>query len=85
MPGAIAELALLLSDPAAGVEGFWAEVDQLRDLLKFEFFFADKTRFRHDLIDEMDALDRNWRTRLSEDREALLLESLMSLLALVHL
>ncbi|MBT8240381.1 MAG: 1-acyl-sn-glycerol-3-phosphate acyltransferase, partial [Acidimicrobiia bacterium] len=26
VPGAIAELALLLSDPAAGVEGFWAEV-----------------------------------------------------------
>ncbi|MDH3249560.1 MAG: 1-acyl-sn-glycerol-3-phosphate acyltransferase [Acidimicrobiia bacterium] len=75
VPGAIAEVALLQSDPAAGVEGFWAEVDQLRDLLKFEFFFADKTRFRRDIIEEMDAIDKNWRTRLSEDRESLLLES----------
>jgi glycerol-3-phosphate O-acyltransferase len=75
VPGAIAEVALLHSDPAAGVEGFWAEVDQLRDLLKFEFFFADKTRFRRDIIEEMDAIDKNWRTRLSEDRESLLLDS----------
>ncbi len=75
VPGAIAEIALLHSDPTAGVEGFWAEVDHLRDLLKFEFFFADKTRFRHDIIDEMDSIDLNWRTRMSEDREALLVES----------
>jgi glycerol-3-phosphate O-acyltransferase len=75
VPGAIAELALLHADADAGVEGFWSEVDHLRDLLKFEFFFADKTRFRHDIIDEMGAIDANWRTRLGDDREALLLDA----------
>ncbi|HEY5651018.1 MAG TPA: hypothetical protein VIW46_06180, partial [Acidimicrobiia bacterium] len=75
VPGAIAEIALVNSNPEEGVEGFWEEVDHLRDLLKFEFFFADKTRFRHDIIDEMDAIDRNWRTRLGTDRSALLVDS----------
>ncbi len=72
VPGAIAEIAILRADRSSGVEAFWAEVDHLRDLLKFEFFFADKTRFRREIIDEMDAIDRNWRTQLSDDRESLL-------------
>ena len=32
---------------------FWAEAMRLRDLLKFEFFFADKETFRDELRREM--------------------------------
>src|SRR5262245_53971868 len=54
--GAIAELALLRAaeDDVLDFRGeFWAEALRLRDLLKFEFFFAERERFRHELSDEM--------------------------------
>ena len=54
--GAIAELALLRAaeDDVLDPRGeFWAEALGLRDLLKFEFFFAERERFRHELSDEM--------------------------------
>lgn len=72
VPGAIAELALLAASPDDGVEGFWAQVDRIRDLLKFEFFFSDRTRFRQEIIAEMNDIDPSWRHRLREDRLALL-------------
>ena len=59
---AIAELALLraaepgVADPAAE---FWDEAMRLRDLLKFEFFFAEKEIFRGELQRELAA--QRWR------------------------
>ena len=43
------------------VEAAEADALRLRDLLKFEFFFADKPRFRAQLADELDLLDPEWR------------------------
>jgi glycerol-3-phosphate O-acyltransferase len=61
--GAIAELALL----AAAEDGvrdriaaFWDEAMRLRDLLKFEFFFADKDAFRDEIRDEIELHDHDW-------------------------
>jgi glycerol-3-phosphate O-acyltransferase len=54
--GAIAELALLRAaedDVQDFREEFWAEALRLRDLLKFEFFFADRERFRAEVRDEL--------------------------------
>jgi glycerol-3-phosphate O-acyltransferase len=54
--GAIAELALLRAaedDVQDFRDEFWAAALRLRDLLKFEFFFAERERFRHELSDEM--------------------------------
>jgi glycerol-3-phosphate O-acyltransferase len=65
--GAIAELALLraadegLADPALE---FWDEAMRLRDLLKFEFFFADKDAFRKELRDEVAQHDPDWEAAL---------------------
>ena len=65
--GAIAELALLraadldLDDRRAA---FWAEALRLRDLLKFEFFFAEKEAFRAELGREMALHDGHWEERL---------------------
>src|SRR5215510_5930681 len=52
---AVAEL-VLLSPPADR----WDEAMQLRDQLKFEFFFPDKTAYRAVLQAELDRLDPGW-------------------------
>ena len=54
---AVAEL-VLLSAPADR----WDEGMRLRDQLKFEFFFPDKTAYRAVLQDELDRLDPRWET-----------------------
>jgi glycerol-3-phosphate O-acyltransferase len=52
---AVAEL-VLLSPPADR----WDEAMRLRDQLKFEFFFPDKTAYREVLQAELDRLDPGW-------------------------
>src|SRR5499427_7295837 len=54
---AVAEL-VLLSPPADR----WDEGMRLRDQLKFEFFFPDKTAYREVLQAELDRLDPGWET-----------------------
>lgn len=54
---AVAEL-VLLSPPADR----WEEGMRLRDQLKFEFFFPDKTAYRAVLQAELDRLDPDWET-----------------------
>jgi glycerol-3-phosphate O-acyltransferase len=64
---AIVELALVAaaesaqgSDPMAVAQ---AEALRLRDLLKFEFFFAEKTEFESELRDEVGLIDPAWRDK----------------------
>jgi glycerol-3-phosphate O-acyltransferase len=72
---AIVELAL----PAAArstedgdpLEAAFDEALRLRDLLKFEFFFADRDRFRDEFVAELELVDPAWRERLGSPREAL--------------
>jgi len=52
---AVAEL-VLLSRP----EDRWDEAMRLRDQLKFEFFFPDKTSYRAELGAELERLDPDW-------------------------
>src|SRR5262249_30606776 len=74
--GAIAELALLraaedgVGDPTGE---FWDEAMRVRDLLKFEFFFADKDTFRDELRAEVQLHDRNWDGALPDGQAALAL------------
>jgi hypothetical protein len=64
----IAELALVraaepgVDDP---VREFWAATLRLRDLLKFEFFFADKEKYERDPRAEVALHDREWETRIA--------------------
>jgi glycerol-3-phosphate O-acyltransferase len=65
--GAIAELALLRAaeeDVADSTAEFWEEAMRLRDLLKFEFFFAEKEEFRGELRQELALHDGDWDSRL---------------------
>jgi glycerol-3-phosphate O-acyltransferase len=51
---AILELAFLkVEDSGGGMPGAWRECMRLRDLLKFEFFFAEKEEFRQELLAEL--------------------------------
>jgi glycerol-3-phosphate O-acyltransferase len=71
----IVELALLraaeedVSDPLAE---FWEEVMRLRDLLKFDFFFAEKDAFRGEVVHELRRNDASWEARVREGPEAIL-------------
>lgn len=65
--GAIAELALLDTAEADGgdrLERFWQAAVELRDLLKFEFFFADKDAFREEIRREIAFHDPEWESRV---------------------
>ncbi|MFN8545297.1 MAG: glycerol-3-phosphate 1-O-acyltransferase [Candidatus Binatia bacterium] len=65
--GAIAEVALLGAAEAPGPDlraAFWEEAMRLRDLLKFEFFFAERDRFRADVRDEVALHEPAWEEQL---------------------
>jgi glycerol-3-phosphate O-acyltransferase len=65
---AIIELALLKASENEGpnaLEVFWAEVDQLRDLFKFEFFYAPTEEFHQQIREELDRYDKDWPAVLS--------------------
>jgi glycerol-3-phosphate O-acyltransferase len=66
---AIIELALLKASENEGpdaLEVFWTEVDQLRDLFKFEFFYAPTEEFHRQIREELDRYDEHWRVLLSQ-------------------
>ena len=52
---AIVELSLAYAGRADGdrLEAFWSQAMRLRDLLKFEFYFADSAAFRDHVAEEM--------------------------------
>jgi glycerol-3-phosphate O-acyltransferase len=69
---AITELAVLrAAEPQVDdrPNEFWNAAMHLRDLLKFEFFFADKEGFRTEVQGEMALHDRRWEERLAAGRD----------------
>ena len=65
---AVAELALLaVSDQSSDASPsalFWSEVQELRDLFKFEFFYADKENFEREIDAELSREEPEWQTLL---------------------
>lgn len=58
---AIVELATLAAgDGSDALEEAWAQALRLRDLFKYEFFFAEKRVFREELEAELALLDPDW-------------------------
>jgi glycerol-3-phosphate O-acyltransferase len=73
--GAIAELSLLRATEAEDCRAaFWQEVRRLRDMLKFEFFFAERDVFLGEIRRELALHDADWEAKLErpEDIRALL-------------
>ncbi|WP_156685950.1 glycerol-3-phosphate 1-O-acyltransferase [Mycobacterium sp. Marseille-P9652] len=62
----IVELALAHARDAEGdrMEAFWAQAMRLRDLLKFDFYFADSASFRENIAEEM-AWHDDWETHVA--------------------
>ena len=70
--GAIGELALLYAaDSGDAASAFWDAAMRLRDLFKFEFFFADKEGFRSELRQEMALHDAQWEEQLTRGAAAI--------------
>ena len=73
--GAIGEVALLRAADD-GVQDrraeFWDEAMRLRDLMKFEFFFADRETFREELARELTLHHSDWEPQLLEGPAAIL-------------
>ncbi len=66
---AIIELALLKASENEGpvaLDIFWAEVDQLRDLFKFEFFYAPTDVFHEQIRDELQRYNDDWESLLAQ-------------------
>lgn len=60
VPRGIAEIAMSAPD----VAGFWSDALALRDLLKFEFFFADRDTFTNEIQGELASAAPDWQERL---------------------
>jgi glycerol-3-phosphate dehydrogenase (NAD(P)+) len=82
---AIIELALLKTsetEGAAALEVFWSEVDKLRDLFKFEFFYAPTEQFHQQIREELARYAGNWEELLQQGAPGFLqLQNNMMLLA----
>lgn len=65
---AIIELAMLYvaNEPGKGLDGFWQEAERLRDLFKFEFFYAPIDEFRKQVDEELGRYSPDWITQLEE-------------------
>jgi glycerol-3-phosphate O-acyltransferase len=72
---AIAELALLrqMESDTPSVAAFWAEAERLRDLFKFEFFYAPSDQFRDEIRDELGRAVPGWEEQLEQEGGAIAL------------
>ena len=63
---AIAEMALIeaATEPDNAVNAFWREADRLKDMFKFEFFYAPTEEFHADIRAEMEFYDKEWEAKL---------------------
>ncbi|MGU3503025.1 glycerol-3-phosphate 1-O-acyltransferase [Mycobacterium sp. C31M] len=68
----IIELALAHAATADSdwLDAFWAQVMRLRDLLKFEFYFADSAAFRDNVTHEMSWVD-DWEDKIAQGPDAI--------------
>jgi glycerol-3-phosphate O-acyltransferase len=68
LPKTLIELALFRLEEEDELEDaparFWAEVDRLRDLFKFEFFYQPREIFRREIEEELDRTDGQWSAHL---------------------
>ncbi|MDA2893830.1 glycerol-3-phosphate 1-O-acyltransferase [Mycolicibacterium sp. BiH015] len=66
----LVELALAYASRAESdrLETFWAQVMRLRDLLKFDFYFADSAAFRQHVAEEM-SWHPNWESHVEAGGE----------------
>ena len=69
---AITELSLVAAAGASGsvLKAFWQEADRLKDLFKFEFFYAPKEEFHIEVRTELSYVDPEWEVSMSQKEYA---------------
>ena len=65
---AVAEVALSAAAQGGGIDAFWDAVRRLRDVLKFEFFFAERDEFRTEIAAELALHDEGWEEAVAAGR-----------------
>lgn len=68
LPKTLIELALFRlqeDEPEDAPARFWAEIERLRDLFKFEFFYQPREIFRREIEEELDRTDGQWAAHLN--------------------
>lgn len=74
---AIAEIGLAAADGSeAPLETFWDTVLQVRDALKFEFFFAERDQFRSEVAAELESSVTGWEAMVARGDAAQVLATL---------
>jgi glycerol-3-phosphate O-acyltransferase len=68
----IVQLALVYAARAGGdrLEAFWSQATRLRELLKFDFYFADSVAFREHIAEEM-SWHTDWQQRIAAGEESI--------------
>jgi len=72
---ALIELALLKASDSAEQDAsqvFWQEIENLRDLFKFEFFYAPSEEFRQEIVAELTLCIPDWQVQLGSGTEKIL-------------
>ncbi|MEO1594454.1 MAG: glycerol-3-phosphate 1-O-acyltransferase [Pseudomonadota bacterium] len=66
---AFSELALLRAGDAETdrLQAFWSAAERLRELFKFEFFYAPREAFRDEVEAELNRYDPAWQSKLDAD------------------
>ncbi len=85
---AITELSLAkaANDSENAAQAFWLEADHLKDMFKFEFFYAPTEEFRADVKQELVLIDSDWEIKLNDADDgaknaSILLSSMQPLVA----
>lgn len=72
---AIIELSLLAAFAAPRekrLAAFWAETERLRDLFKFEFFYAPSDEFKQELVAELMRYNPGWQEQLEQSSNSVI-------------
>ena len=69
---AIAELSLVeaATEPSDALGAFWREADRLKDMFKFEFFYAPTDEFHEQIKAELAQYDSEWEAKISKSDSA---------------
>jgi len=85
---AIIELSLAKasSEVKNAAQTFWLEADHLKDMFKFEFFYAPTEQFHEDVKLELAFIDSDWEAKLADEKQgaknaALFLQTMQPLVA----
>ncbi len=84
---ALIELALLTTSEAGSedaLEVFWTEIDALRDLFKFEFFYAPTEQFHREIRQELARYSETWEDLLRAGPKGFLALQANMLLLVAH-